>query len=57
MHNYKGALRNKIFDVISKAADDLQVESYVIGGFVRDLILERGEPKDVDVVAIGPKSV
>ena len=53
MHNYKGALRNKIFDVISKAADDLQVESYVIGGFVRDLILERGEPKDVDVVAIG----
>lgn len=53
MHNYKGALRNKIFDVISKAADDLQVESYVIGGFVRDLILERGEPKDVDVVAVG----
>lgn len=53
MHNYKGALRNKIFDVISKAAADLQVESYVIGGFVRDLLLERGEPKDVDVVAVG----
>jgi len=53
MHNYKGALRNKIFDVISKAAEDLGIETYVIGGFVRDLILERGEPKDVDVVAVG----
>lgn len=53
MHNYQGALRNKIFDVISKATNQLQVESYVIGGFVRDLVLERGEPKDVDVVAVG----
>src|SRR5690606_6284786 len=53
MHNYKGALRNKIFDVISKAAEDLGIKTYVIGGFVRDLILERGEPKDVDVVAVG----
>jgi len=53
MHNYQGALRNKIFDVISKATSQLQVESYVIGGFVRDLVLERGEPKDVDVVAVG----
>ena len=44
MHNYQGALRNKIFDVISKATSQLQVESYVIGGFVRDLVLERGEP-------------
>lgn len=53
MHNYKGALRNKVFDVISKAAEELGTETYVIGGFVRDLILERGEPKDVDVVAVG----
>ena len=52
-HNYKGALQNKIFDIISKASTDLGVDSYVIGGFVRDLILGRGEPKDVDVVAAG----
>ena len=52
-HNFKGALKNKIFDIISKAASELPVETYVIGGFVRDLLLERGEPKDVDVVAVG----
>ena len=51
--NYKSALNNPIFEVISKASQDLQVESYVIGGFVRDLILQRDVKKDIDVVAIG----
>jgi len=31
----------------------MAVESYVIGGFVRDYFLKRGEAKDIDVVAIG----
>jgi len=31
----------------------LNLESYVIGGFVRDYILKRGTHKDIDVVAIG----
>lgn len=51
--NYKQAIQNPIFSVISEAARDLNVESYVIGGFVRDFILERGTPKDIDVVAVG----
>lgn len=51
--NYKEALGNRIFEIISTAADELQVESYVIGGFVRDLILNRGTKKDIDVVAVG----
>jgi putative nucleotidyltransferase with HDIG domain len=51
--NYKSALNNKIFEVISQAAQELQLESYVIGGFVRDLILERDFKKDIDVVAVG----
>jgi tRNA nucleotidyltransferase (CCA-adding enzyme) len=38
--NYK-ALHNKIFEVISQASQQLNVDSYVIGGFVRDLILKR----------------
>ena len=53
MNNYKQALNNNIFKVISLAAKELQLESYVIGGFVRDYILERGRHKDIDVVAIG----
>ncbi len=52
-HNYSKALHHKIFRVISEAAEDLSVDAYVIGGFVRDHILERGEPKDIDIVAIG----
>ncbi|WP_298524712.1 HD domain-containing protein [uncultured Christiangramia sp.] len=52
-HNYSKALHHKIFSVISQAADELGVDAYVIGGFVRDHILERGEPKDIDIVAVG----
>ena len=51
--NYKSALHNKIFEVIAKASQDLQVESYVIGGFVRDVLLERNHKKDIDIVAVG----
>ena len=51
--NYKSALNNKIFEVISKASQELNIESYVIGGFVRDYLLDREFKKDIDVVAIG----
>ncbi len=51
--NYKNALSNDIFEVISKSAAQLNLESFVIGGFVRDFLLERGDAKDIDVVAIG----
>jgi tRNA nucleotidyltransferase (CCA-adding enzyme) len=51
--NYKDALHNKIFETVSKASAELGVESYVIGGFVRDLILGRTHKKDIDFVAIG----
>lgn len=51
--NYKEALQNKIFQVISQASKELNVESYVIGGFVRDLLLKRDSKKDIDVVAVG----
>lgn len=51
--SYKEALQSKIFEIISDAAKELNVESYVIGGFVRDLILERNHKKDIDIVAVG----
>lgn len=47
------ALRHPIFKIISKSAQELNVDSYVIGGFVRDYILDRGSHKDIDIVAIG----
>ncbi|WP_411768128.1 CCA tRNA nucleotidyltransferase [Winogradskyella sp. A3E31] len=51
--NYKNALQHSIFKTISEASEALNLESYVIGGFVRDYFLERGDAKDIDVVAIG----
>jgi tRNA nucleotidyltransferase (CCA-adding enzyme) len=51
--NYNKALNNKIFEVISQASQELNLESYVIGGFVRDLLLERDFKKDIDIVAVG----
>jgi tRNA nucleotidyltransferase (CCA-adding enzyme) len=51
--NFKQALQNDIFKIISKSAKEIGVDSYVIGGFVRDFILDRGEHKDIDIVAIG----
>ena len=51
--NYKSALNNKIFEVISQASQELNIDSYVIGGFVRDLLLKRDFKKDIDIVAVG----
>lgn len=51
--NYKEALTNKIFEVIAAASVELGVDSYVIGGFVRDLLLHRDFKKDIDIVAVG----
>ena len=48
----KKHLKQPIFSVISKIADQLNQETYVIGGFVRDIILKRPS-SDIDVVTIG----
>ena len=51
--NYKKALEHPIFKIISETAEILQIDSYVIGGYVRDYILKRNQHKDIDIVAIG----
>ncbi|WP_299127211.1 HD domain-containing protein [uncultured Winogradskyella sp.] len=51
--NHKHALQHPIFQIISEASSTLQIDAYVIGGFVRDYFLERGNAKDIDIVAVG----
>ena len=51
--DYKEALTNPVFSLISDAADELNMPAYVIGGFVRDFLLEKKIPKDIDIVAVG----
>lgn len=43
----------EIFETIGAAADDLGLETYLIGGYVRDKILGRKQAKDIDIVAVG----
>jgi len=48
----KSFLKHPVFDLISATAFDMNVKAYVVGGFVRDLLL--GNPsKDIDVVVVG----
>jgi len=51
--NLKEALKNPVFEIVSQAAAELETDCYVIGGFVRDYMLKRGTPKDIDIVAVG----
>lgn len=44
---------NPVFNLVAACADELGVEAYVIGGYVRDLFLARTHKKDIDIVAIG----
>lgn len=50
--NFTDKLTSPVFLEISKAADKLGVECYVIGGYVRDIIIGR-ESKDIDIVCVG----
>lgn len=53
LENYTPAIQHPVFKYITQATKELNIHAYVIGGFVRDYILERGTAKDIDVVAIG----
>ena len=45
-------LSKPIFGVLSEAADELELETYLIGGFVRDIFLYR-KSNDIDIVTVG----
>ena len=48
----KQKIDQDIFHHITKTADELGVECYLVGGYVRDLFLER-DTNDIDVVVVG----
>jgi len=49
----KKHLLNPVFGVISLVAGEMKVEAFVIGGFVRDLLLKRDNKQDIDIVVLG----
>ena len=48
----KDKIDTPLFHLIGQAADELGVEAYVVGGYVRDLFLRRPS-KDIDIVSVG----
>lgn len=51
--NFRSVLNNPIFEKVVQANQELNVQSYVIGGFVRDILLKRDFKKDIDIVTVG----
>ncbi|MBL19701.1 MAG: tRNA nucleotidyltransferase [Flavobacteriaceae bacterium] len=47
------ALALAVFRYVQKAADALGLETYVIGGYVRDTFLDRSRGHDIDIVTVG----
>ena len=50
---YITALSKPVFKIVAKASSMLNMDSYVIGGYVRDFILFRSNSKDIDIVTVG----
>jgi poly(A) polymerase len=50
--NLKTSLEHVVFARIGEVADRLGLETYVVGGYVRDIILKRPS-KDIDFVCVG----
>ena len=51
-YDFKKHIDNRIFRVIAYASKELGYETYVIGGYVRDILLRRPS-NDIDVVTVG----
>jgi len=51
--DFSNTLQDPLFKILKETVDEVGIESYVIGGFVRDLILGRVQKKDIDIVALG----
>ena len=51
--DFHSVLQKELFQVLISCVDTIEVESYLVGGFVRDHLLSRGKARDIDIVAVG----
>ena len=52
-NNFDDVLKQEVFQTLIRCVADLDLETYLVGGFVRDHLLGRGKAKDIDIVAVG----
>lgn len=51
--DFHDILQKEIFQTLASCVDSLNIDSYLVGGFVRDHLLGRGKAKDIDIVTVG----
>ena len=51
--DFSTTLQDPLFTILKETAESIGIEAYIIGGFVRDLLLGRVQKKDIDIVALG----
>ncbi|MBL6643332.1 MAG: HD domain-containing protein [Flavobacteriaceae bacterium] len=52
-NNFHDILKQEVFQTLIRCVADLDLETYLVGGFVRDHLLGRGKAKDIDIVTVG----
>jgi len=53
LKNIKESINNEIFKIISQCCEENNLECYVIGGYVRDLLIGKKYAKDIDILVVG----
>ena len=51
--NFKNTLTDPIFKLLEESVYEIGLKSYIVGGFVRDLLINKLETKDIDIVVVG----
>ena len=51
--DFHTVFQKEVFQTLARCVENLSLESYLVGGFVRDHLLGRVKAKDIDVVAVG----
>ena len=53
INNFHNVLQQKVFRIIIQVVQEMGIESYLVGGFVRDHLLGINNVKDIDIVVVG----
>ena len=51
--NFKNILTDPIFKLLEESVKEIGLKSYIVGGFVRDLLIKKLDIKDIDIVVVG----
>jgi poly(A) polymerase len=53
MGKYEHYLNHQVFRAVAEAAAEMQLMACVVGGYVRDCFLDRGDKNDIDIAVVG----